>query len=187
MPPRHCLLDNISENTREAHCNGGLWPKGTWPWHVYNNCIHNYEQMAREANEKIEKFEMKKCIEWEEKIIDYLSSVYNTRDLLLIYVVGKEWTKNVADVTREEEILHHTSLNGPMFGQYSKNLMRIIKELTIGTPERVWIKQFKCGCVAMHKLRGKLWWQVWRRKSKNTGKEGAREISLSLLKSIICW
>ena len=46
--------------------------------------------MAREANEKIEKFEMKKCIEWEEKIIDYLSSVYNTRDLLLIYVVGKE-------------------------------------------------------------------------------------------------
>ena len=41
-----------------------------------------------------------------------------------------------------------------MFDQYLKNLMQIIKDITIGTPAEAWINQFKCGRVAMQKLRG---------------------------------
>ena len=36
---------------------------------------------------------------------------------------------------REEEILHHTRLNGIVVGQYLKKVMWLINELTIGTPE----------------------------------------------------
>ena len=44
-------------------------------------------------------------------------------------------------------------MNGLVFDQYSKKLMWLIKEFTIGTPEEAWINQVKCGRVAMHKLR----------------------------------
>ena len=37
--------------------------------------IQNNEQEAREENYKTEKFEVNKWIEWEENIIDYLSSL----------------------------------------------------------------------------------------------------------------
>ena len=60
---------------------------------------------------------------------------------------------NVADMTREEEILHHTILNGLMFDQYSKNLMHLIKEMAIITPAEYIIRQVKWGRVAMQKLR----------------------------------
>ena len=45
---------------------------------------------------------MNTWIEWEEKIIDYLSSTYNNREVPLIYVARKEYMGNVADMTREE-------------------------------------------------------------------------------------
>ena len=86
-------------------------------------------------------------------MIDYLSSIYNTREVSLRYTARKEYTDYVADMTREEEMLHHKILNGPMFDQYPKKSMRIIKDITIRTPAEAWINQVKCGYVAMKKLR----------------------------------
>ena len=45
-------------------------------------------------------------------------------------------------------------LNGPMVGQYSKKVMRLIKYLNIRTPVEAWIKQVKCGRVNMQKFQG---------------------------------
>ena len=59
---------------------------------------------------------------------------------------------DVADMTREEEILNNESLNGPMFGQYLKKVMRLIKDIDIRNPVEAWIKQVKCGRVAMQKF-----------------------------------
>ena len=44
-------------------------------------------------------------------MIDYLSSVYKTRVVPLIYMASKENIGDVADTTREEETLYHDSLN----------------------------------------------------------------------------
>ena len=84
-------------------------------------------------NDKPEKFEVNKWIEWEENMIDYLSSIYNNRKVTLRYVARKDYPGNVTDMTREEETLYHTSLNVPMFDQDYNKVIRIIKELTIGT------------------------------------------------------
>ena len=86
---------------------------------------------------------MNKLIEWEENNIDHLISIFNTREVPLRYVVSKGYMGNVADMTREEEILHHTILNGLMFDQYSKNLMHLIKEMAIITPAENIIRQVK--------------------------------------------
>ena len=66
---------------------------------------------------------MNKWIDWEDKIISDIGSVYNTREVPLRYVASKEYTGDVADMTREEEILYHTILNGPMFDQDYKEVM----------------------------------------------------------------
>ena len=84
-------------------------------------------------------------------MIDKLSSVYKTGGVPLSYMVSKDQTRNVSDVTREEEILHHSSLNGPLFEQDLKNLVSITNEFTIGIPAEAWIKQVMCCRVAMHK------------------------------------
>ena len=57
-------------------------------------------------------------------MIDYLSSIYNTREVPLTYAVRKDYTRDVADMTREGEILHHISLNVPMSDQVPKKVMR---------------------------------------------------------------
>ena len=69
--------------------------------------------------------------------------------MILSYVARKDYTRGVYDTTRDEEILYHTSLDGPMFDQYYNKVMWLINDLTIETPVEVWIKQVKCGCVAM--------------------------------------
>ena len=96
--------------------------------------------MARLANENTEKFEVDKLIKWKENIFYYLKYVYNTREVPLIYLVRKDYTLDVADMTMEEETLHLARLNGPMFDQDLKKVRRLIKELTIGTPAEDWIK-----------------------------------------------
>ena len=69
---------------------------------MYMACIYNNEKEARELNEKPAKFEVNKWIKREEKIFGYLSSVYNTREVPLSYVVRKDHTGDVADMTRKE-------------------------------------------------------------------------------------
>ena len=40
-----------------------------------------------------------------------------------------------------------------MFGEYLNKAMRLIKNLTIGTPSETWINQVKCGRDSFQKLR----------------------------------
>ena len=86
-------------------------------------------------------------------MIYYLSSVYNNGEVPLSYAVNNDYMGDVDDMTREEQILYHASLNRPTFDQYFKKLMWLINELTIGIPEEACIKQVKCGRVDMQKLR----------------------------------
>ena len=72
--------------------------------------------------------------------------------MVLSYVAMQDYMGDMTDMTREEEILHHVSLNEPMFDQYYKRVMWFIKKITIGMPAYYWIKQVKCGHIAMHKL-----------------------------------
>ena len=85
-------------------------------------------------------------------MIYYLRSAYNNREVPLNYVAREYYTGNVYDMTSEEEILHSASLYDSMIDQYSKKVVRLIKEITIGTPEEAYIKHVKCGCVDMLKL-----------------------------------
>ena len=62
--------------------------------------MNNDEQETREANNTPTKFEFNKWIEWEDHIIDYLSYVYNTREVPLRYGVRNYYVGNVADMTR---------------------------------------------------------------------------------------
>ena len=85
-------------------------------------------------------------------MIDCFISVYNTREVPLSYVVRKDYMGYVADNTREEEVIHHAILNGPMFNQDSKNVMQLLKDLSSGAPAYNCIKQVNCGRVSMHKV-----------------------------------
>ena len=69
-------------------------------------------------------------------------------------------------------------MNGLVFDQYSKKLMWLIKEFTIGTPEEAWINQVKCGRVAMKKLWGH-YDGKYEGERKKKGKGGTQEITLS--------
>ena len=98
-------------------------------------------------------FEVNNLIEWRENIIDELISVYNSREAPLRQVVRKDCTGYVSDIIGEEETLYHASLHGPIFDQYSEQMMRLIKELNSGTPVEASIKQVKCDRAAMQNLR----------------------------------
>ena len=56
---------------------------------MHMSCIHNYELEARGLNEKPVKFDVNKWIKWDEKMIYYFSSVYNTIEVPQSYVVRK--------------------------------------------------------------------------------------------------
>ena len=47
------------------------------------------------------------------------------------------------------QINYQASLVGNMFARYSRKVLNIIKELTLGTDETIWIKGIKCGRESM--------------------------------------
>ena len=88
MLPGPCLLYHIYEDAWEPVVLA-YFDHQECDLAMYMACIHNDEWDAREANEKAEKFEVNKWIKWEENIIDYIISVYNTMEAPLGYVDRK--------------------------------------------------------------------------------------------------
>ena len=54
-------------------------------------------------------------------------------------MVRKEYTGNASDITKEEEILYHVSLNWTIFDTDFKKVMQLIKEINIVLPADDWI------------------------------------------------
>ena len=53
---------------------------------------------------------------------------------------------------RDVQIIYRAILVGSMFNRYSRKVLDIIKELTLGTDADTWIKGLKCVRKAMQKL-----------------------------------
>ena len=111
-------------------------------------------------------------------MIYYLSYVYSTGGVPLSYVVRKDYTVDLSDTKQEEEILHHMIRNELIFDQDSKKVTRLIKELTIRTPEEAWTNQVNFGRVAILKFQEHYYGKSEGERQKNTGKGGAQEIAL---------
>ena len=56
-------------------------------------------------------------------------------------------------MSRDEQVIYSAALVGPLFDVDTKDVLRIIKELTTGTPAEAWVKNTTCGRIAMEKLR----------------------------------
>lgn len=95
--------------------------------------------------DKPKTFANDKWIQWEESIYTYLSSIKNTYDIPLSYVIRKDRRTIVGNLDEEQEIIYNASINGPMFTRDSKKVLALLKELTVGTPAETWMKGKKCG------------------------------------------
>ena len=108
---------------------------------------------SRSANDKPDAFKAGEWIKWESKLVDYFHSVYNTKNIPLSYVIRKAATKEHHEMSRDEQIIHSAALEGPLFEVDTKDVLRVIKELTTGTPAEAWVKNTTCGRTAMQQLR----------------------------------
>jgi len=115
--------------------------------------MDNERKESRSANDKPDVFEAGEWIKWESKLVDYFHSVYNTKNIPLSYVIRKNATKEHHEMSRDEQVIYSAALEGPLFDVDTKDVLRIIKELTTGTPAEAWVKNITCGRIAMEKLR----------------------------------
>ena len=73
--------------------------------------------------------------QWEESIYNYFSSNVIRKD-----TPSPDYVEN-----RDVQIIHQESLVRNMFIRDSNRVIDILKELTLGTDTKMWIKGLKCG------------------------------------------
>ena len=113
----------------------------------------NERKESCSTNDKPGAFGTGEWIKWESKPVDYFHGVYNTKNIPLSYVIRKVATKEHHEMSRDEQVIYSTALEGPLFDVDTKDVLRIIKELTTGTPAEAWVKNITCGRISMEKLR----------------------------------
>ena len=113
-------------------------------------CIAHEETKNDDVDlDKPEKFSHEKWIQWEESMYNYLSSVKNTYDIPLVYVIRKDIATVALPLDEDQEIIYNASLTGAMFNRDTKKVLALLKELTSGTTGETWIKGIRCGREAM--------------------------------------
>ncbi len=117
-----------------------------------------YAYLEKEADDvsidKPEKFEYKNWIAWEESVYMYFDSLLNLRGVPLVYVIRKDTPPGTDKNTfsRKDQIIHNSPLQGFVFDMDTKTVLSVLKECTLGTEAETWIKNIKCGRVAMQAL-----------------------------------
>ena len=104
--------------------------------------------------DKPSKFEYKNWIAWEETVYLYFDSITNLRGVPMSYVIRKGLPNgtDIATLDRKEQIIYNAPLNGFVFDIDSKAVLSILKECTLDTEAETWIKNIKCGRIAMTSL-----------------------------------
>ncbi len=100
------------------------------------------------------KFEYKNWIAWEETVYLYFDSITNLRGVPMAYVIRKDLPAgtDIATLERKDQIIYNAPLNGFVFDIDTKTVLSILKESTIDTEAETWIKNIKCGRLAMKAL-----------------------------------
>ena len=70
---------------------------------------------------------------WKDIIYKYFTSRKNSRVVTLPYIIRKYTPITKDSENRDVKIIYQASLVGNMFNRYSRKVLNIIKELTLGT------------------------------------------------------
>ncbi|GFH56845.1 hypothetical protein CTEN210_13321 [Chaetoceros tenuissimus] len=101
---------------------------------------------------KPDKFEYANWITWEESVEVYLESVIsNANGAPLSYVIRKDLPPNTNwnSLDKLQQRIYTPVLQGFAFNLDTKEVLTLMKELCLGTDAEVWIKNIKCGRLAM--------------------------------------
>ena len=106
------------------------------------------------AVDKPAKFEYKKWIGWEESVYRYFDSILNQRGVPLSYVIRKDLPNGVttATLSRHEQLVYGAQLTGFFFELDTVKVLNILKECLLDSEAESWIKNIKCGRLAMKAL-----------------------------------
>ncbi len=72
--------------------------------------MDNERKESRSANDKPGTFEAGEWIKWESKLVDYIHSVYNAKNIPLSYVIRKDATKEHHKMSRDEQVIYSAAL-----------------------------------------------------------------------------
>ena len=92
---------------------------------------------------KPKEFSHEKWTQREDIIYNYFASRKNSCGVLLTYVIRKDTSSPEDSEKRDAQIIYQASLVGNMFTRDSRKILDIIKELTLGTDAKTWIKGLK--------------------------------------------
>ena len=91
--------------------------------------------------DKTAKFIYKKWQQWEEAVYNYFAAIKNSHMIPLSYVIRKEPNPiAAAQLDDSDHIVYNASLQGAMFKRYSKRVLGVLRELTIGSQAETWMK-----------------------------------------------
>mmetsp|Transcript_9591 Transcript_9591/g.9231 ORF Transcript_9591/g.9231 Transcript_9591/m.9231 type:complete len:105 (-) Transcript_9591:113-427(-) len=84
----------------------------------------------------------------------YFDAIKNLQEITLPYVIRKDLPVGtvMTVLTKEEQIIHDANKTGYIFSRDSTTVFNIFKECTQDTDTDTWIKNIRCGMLAMHAL-----------------------------------
>jgi hypothetical protein len=86
-------------------------------------------------------------------VYNYLGSMYNLWNIPLLYVIYVQGTNQYGVTrTKDKDKVQSTETDGPTFERDTQQVLKIIQELTNGTPAEDWIKRIDWGRKAMAAL-----------------------------------
>ena len=100
---------------------------------------------------KPKEFSYEKWTQLEDRINKYLASGNNC-GVPIYYVIRKGKSSPEDSENRDKHIIYQASVVGNMFTRYSRKVLDILKEPTLGTDAETWIKGLKCGRKAIQEL-----------------------------------
>ena len=81
---------------------------------------------------KPKEFSHEKCNQWNNSIYNYFTSMENSRGVPLCYVIRKDTSSPKDSENRDVQIIYQASLVGNMFTRDLREVIDILKELTLG-------------------------------------------------------
>ena len=78
-------------------------------------------------------------------VYNYFTAMKNSSGVPLAYIIRNTPALSDIVVDREQEIIKNASLQGNMFSRKTKKVVAILKELTVDTDSKTWMKGKRCG------------------------------------------
>ena len=107
---------------------------------MISDCIDeaklDYKYWKKEPDiDKPDNFSHRNWVSREEMVFTYFNSMKNIRGVLLVYVIRKTPYPSGIDINRKQEIIQNSPLQGNMFSRDTKNVLVILKDITVDTAD----------------------------------------------------